>query len=61
MIGSADTGEVAYIETAIRGIVSGSRDDLTHLNGVWESIRTHALSQRESLGFIRKIAEERWT
>jgi uncharacterized protein DUF5753 len=54
------SGEVAYIETAVRGIVTSSRDDVTHLNGTWEKIRSHALSQRESLNFIRRTAEERW-
>jgi transcriptional regulator with XRE-family HTH domain len=57
----ANGGEVAYIETAIRGIVTSSRDDITHLNGVWETIRTHAAPQRESLEFIRRTVEERWT
>ena len=62
MIGTVDGGgEVAYIETAVRGIVTSSRDDVTHLNGTWENIRSHALSQRESLDFIRRTAEERWT
>jgi transcriptional regulator with XRE-family HTH domain len=61
MIGTMDEGEVAYVETAIRGIVTSSRDDLAHLNGVWETIRSHALSQRESLDFIRRTVEKRWT
>jgi transcriptional regulator with XRE-family HTH domain len=62
MIGTLDdSGEVAYVETAIRGIVTSSRGDLAHLNGVWETIRSHALSQRDSIDFIRRTAEERWT
>ena len=60
-IGSLDTGEVAYIETAIQGIVTSSRDDVDRLNKIWESIRSHALSQRESLDFIRRTADTRWT
>jgi transcriptional regulator with XRE-family HTH domain len=61
MIGTIDgNGDVAYIETAVRGIVTSSRNDVTHLNGTWEKIRSHALSQRESLHFIRRTAEERW-
>jgi hypothetical protein len=53
--------EVAYIETAVRGIVTSSRDDIAALNDSWEKIRSHAMSQRESLDFIRRMAEERWT
>ena len=62
MIGTlGDCGEVAYIETAIRGIVTSSRGDIAHLNGVWETVRSHAMSQRESLDFIGRTAEERWS
>jgi transcriptional regulator with XRE-family HTH domain len=61
VIGTIDGGEVAYVETAVRGIVTSSHDDVMCLNDVWETIRTHALSQRESLEFIRGTAEERWT
>lgn len=53
--------EVAYIETAVRGIVSNSRDDIAALNDSWERVRSHAMSQRESLDLIRKVAKERWT
>jgi transcriptional regulator with XRE-family HTH domain len=59
-IGTIDGSEVAYVETAVRGIVTSSREDLATLEDVWETIRTHALSQRESLDFIRRTAEERW-
>lgn len=52
--------EVAYIDTAVRGIVTSSRDDIAALNDTWEKVRSHAMSQRESLDFIRKVAEERW-
>jgi transcriptional regulator with XRE-family HTH domain len=60
-IGTIDTSEVAYVDTAVRGIVTSSREDIAALNDVWETIRSHALSQRESLEFIRRTAEERWT
>jgi DNA-binding XRE family transcriptional regulator len=53
--------EVAYIETAVRGIVTSSREDIIQLNDSWERVRSHAMSQRESLDFIRRTAEERWT
>jgi Domain of unknown function (DUF5753) len=56
-----DGGEVAYVETAVRGIVTSSREDITRLEDVWETIRTYALSQQESLELIRRTAEEKWT
>jgi transcriptional regulator with XRE-family HTH domain len=60
-IGTLDGGEVAYIETAVRGIVASSRSDIGRLNDVWEIVRSHALSQRESLDFITRTAEKKWT
>lgn len=61
VIATVEDGEVAYVETAVRGIVTSSHEDIRCLNDVWETIRTHALSQRESVEFIRRTAEERWT
>jgi hypothetical protein len=60
-IATVDGSEVAYVETPIRGLVTSSREDITGLTDVWESIRTCALSQRESIEFIKRTAEERWT
>lgn len=60
-IATVDGSEVAYVETAIRGLVTSSRDDITGVTDIWESIRTCALSQRESIEFIRRTADERWT
>lgn len=60
-IGTVDGGEVAYVETAVRGIVTSSRNDIARLEDVWETIRTYALSQQESLDLIRRTAEEKWT
>jgi transcriptional regulator with XRE-family HTH domain len=60
-IGTVDGAQVAYVETAVRGIVTSGREDLTRLEEVWEAIRTYALSQQESVDFIRRTAEERWT
>jgi transcriptional regulator with XRE-family HTH domain len=51
---------VGYVETTIRGIVTNSREDVADLEAAWEDIRTHALSQRESLEFVRKVIEEKW-
>jgi hypothetical protein len=62
VIGTIGTNEeVAYIETAVRGIVTSSREDIAQLNDSWEKVRSYAMSQRESLDFIRRTAEERWT
>jgi transcriptional regulator with XRE-family HTH domain len=52
---------VAYVETAVRGIVTSSHDDIANLEDAWETIRTYALPQQESLDFIQRTAEERWT
>jgi hypothetical protein len=60
-IATVDGNEVAYVDTAIRGIVTNSREDIARLSDVWESIRTCALSQRESIELVRRTAEERWT
>jgi hypothetical protein len=46
---------------AIRGIVTSSREDIAELFAAWEAIRTFALSQEESIDFIRKVIEEKWT
>ncbi|KAB2348516.1 helix-turn-helix domain-containing protein [Actinomadura rudentiformis] len=54
-------GEVAYVETALRGLITRTFEDLEHLTDVWESIRTDSLPERDSLDLIRRTAEERWT
>jgi transcriptional regulator with XRE-family HTH domain len=61
IIAAVDGGEVAYIETAVRGIVTSNRDDAASLLATWEAIRTFALPQQESIEFIQRTAEERWT
>lgn len=60
-IATVDGSEVAYVETAIRGLVTSSRDEIAGVTDIWESIRTCAVSQRESIEFIRRTADERWT
>ncbi|GAA2621439.1 helix-turn-helix transcriptional regulator [Actinomadura fulvescens] len=57
----AGNGEVAYVETALRGEITRSPEDLEDLTDTWESIRTDALPERDSLELIRRTAEERWT
>jgi transcriptional regulator with XRE-family HTH domain len=61
MIATVDGADVGYVETAIRGIVTSSREDLAALTAAWEAVRTFALSQQESLDLIRKVIEEKWT
>jgi hypothetical protein len=60
-IATVEGGDVAYVETAIRGVITSSREDLTALAASWETIRTFALSQQESLNLIRKVIDEKWT
>lgn len=60
-IGTIEGSGVGYIDTAVRGIVTSNPEDIAALEDVWETIRTHALSQRESVDFIRRTAEEKWT
>lgn len=60
-IATVDGRKVGYIETVVRGIVTSSPDDIDCLEEEWETIRTHALSQQESLDLIQKVAEEKWT
>jgi transcriptional regulator with XRE-family HTH domain len=60
-IATVDGSEVGYVETVIRGIVTSGREDIAELLAAWEAVRTFALSQEESIEFIRKVIEERWT
>jgi transcriptional regulator with XRE-family HTH domain len=60
IIATIGDAEVAYVETAIRGVVTSSRDDIASLTTSWESIRTYALPQEESIEFIKRTVEERW-
>ncbi|MEV5753003.1 helix-turn-helix transcriptional regulator [Actinoallomurus sp. NPDC052308] len=60
-IATVDGSDVAYIETAVRGLVTSNQEDIASIIDVWESIRTCTLSQRESIELIKRTAEERWT
>lgn len=59
-IATVDGADVGYVETAIRGIVTSSREDIADLSAAWEVIRSFALSQHESIELIRRVAEEKW-
>lgn len=56
-----DRSEVAYVETAARGITTGEPLDLTTLNERFESVRSQALPQDQSLELIERTAKERWS
>lgn len=60
-IATVNGSDVAYIETAVRGLVTSNQEDIACIIDVWESIRTYAIPQRESIELIKKVAEERWT
>ena len=42
-------------------MVTSNRGDILVLSDLWESIRTFALSQQESVEFITRVVAERWT
>ena len=54
-------GEVAYVETGLRGQIARNPADIEELNDTWDTLQTYALPQRESLQLIKKTVEERWT
>jgi transcriptional regulator with XRE-family HTH domain len=60
-IATVNGSDVAYIETAVRGLVTSNQEDIACIIDVWESIRTYAIPQRESIELIKKVAEDRWT
>lgn len=60
ILATKDGSEIGYVETAIHSILTSGREDIASLTAAWESIRTFALPQQESIEFIKKTAEERW-
>jgi transcriptional regulator with XRE-family HTH domain len=56
-----DRSEVAYVETAARGITMGDSGDLTALHKTLLELRSIALPVGMSADLIRRTAEERWT
>ncbi|MFB4307181.1 helix-turn-helix domain-containing protein [Actinomadura sp. GTD37] len=57
----ADMTQIAYVETAIRGLTTDDPADLAELSRVLVELRSRALPADMSRDFIRKVAEERWT
>ncbi|MEV5751099.1 helix-turn-helix transcriptional regulator [Actinoallomurus sp. NPDC052308] len=60
ILATVDGRDVAYLETAVRGLVTSAREDVSILSRAWESVRSFAMPQHESIDFIRRTAEERW-
>lgn len=62
MIATLEGGiEVAYLETAIRGLTTGDQDEVAAAVALFEAIRVEALPLSMSIDLIKKTAEERWT
>lgn len=57
----ADRSEVAYVETAIRGLTMAGIGDMAKLSESLCSLRANAYSVRESMEIIRRVVAERWT
>jgi transcriptional regulator with XRE-family HTH domain len=51
----------AYLETAVRGLVTVAPDDIARAEALWESIKAEALPLGMSKELIKRTAEERWT
>ncbi|MFG2088926.1 helix-turn-helix domain-containing protein [Spirillospora sp. NPDC048824] len=56
-----DRSEIAYIETAIRGITTDNPAELSSLARTLFELRSQALSQEMSGELIRKVIQEKWT
>lgn len=56
-----DRSEVAYVETALRGMTLAAVGDVAKLSEALLSLRASAYSVRESMELIRKVVEEKWT
>ncbi|GAA4302357.1 Scr1 family TA system antitoxin-like transcriptional regulator [Actinomadura luteofluorescens] len=57
----ADRSEVAYVETALRGMTMAGAGDVARLSEALVSLRASAYSVKESVELIRKVVEEKWT
>ncbi|MBE1531811.1 hypothetical protein H4W34_001644 [Actinomadura algeriensis] len=56
-----DRSEVAYIETAVRGITTDDPAELTTLARTLVTLRSRALTEQMSCELIRKVVQEKWT
>lgn len=55
-----DRTEMAYVETAARGITMSESADIRILSEAYDAIRSRALPMDMSKDFIRRVLEERW-
>ncbi|WP_329084151.1 MULTISPECIES: helix-turn-helix domain-containing protein [unclassified Streptosporangium] len=53
--------EIAYFDTAVRGLVTSDQEDVATAVEKFEAIRIEALPLRMSIDLIRRTAEEKWT
>ncbi|MFL6053012.1 MAG: Scr1 family TA system antitoxin-like transcriptional regulator [Actinoallomurus sp.] len=56
-----DRSEVAYVDTAARGVTTGDAKDIKTLAEKFHSIRSRALPIDQSLDLITRTAKERWS
>lgn len=56
-----DRGEVAYAESALRGMTTCAVDDIQYVSESFEVIRNHALPVGQSIDLIKRAVDERWT
>lgn len=56
-----DRSEVAYLETAVRGITTDDFQDLVAIARTLDTLRSNALPVSLSRDLMRKVIEERWT
>jgi hypothetical protein len=57
----ADRSEIAYVDTAARGLTLYEIADIRALTARFDAIRAMALPVGMSTDAIRKVIEERWT
>lgn len=53
--------ELAYLDTAIRGMTTSDQDDVATAVAQFEAIRIEALPLSMSIDLIKRTVEERWT
>jgi len=56
-----DRTEVAYADSALRGMTTSVGNEIQKVAESFEVIRSHALPVDQSVDFIKKVLEERWT
>ncbi len=60
-VATGDDCDVGHVQTPARPIITNSREDIAALMAAWDAIRSCALSQRDSIDFIQRAADERWS